>query len=439
MIAVPFIYFGMFLLVHLRKNKWQFDIASLILAIYAFSGFCSIFVDVLDLRSPQTSKYAISFSATFAYCSLITLCVWPFAKYSNLLIQSIRPIKNSRILKLISVVFFAYFVLNLYMSFEAIQTALILDNMEQIRNAHYQGTTEESWVAKFPFVVRLPFTILGMAGGCSWVFFFFSFYCIVVQRMNSFYGLMYIFASFNGLIGSILMGGRSGFVYWAISFLACYLFFLPFINKKQKRIFQLLILIIGTLVFLYMSAMTFARFGEDMGSGELDGSESSLINYSGQAFINFCYFFDTFECPIPSLQILMPLTYKLLGSPIDGGVELQQIISFKSGKELGVFYTFIGQIATTSNNIVAILYCLVLSSASMVIGRKIWKKRNASISTCFFYLTYSSVIFLGLFGHYYAYVTKTASIIMISILLFLLRNKKTSQQYKTESPDQSIK
>ena len=34
MIALPFIYFGLLLVNQLRKNKWQVDIASYILAIY---------------------------------------------------------------------------------------------------------------------------------------------------------------------------------------------------------------------------------------------------------------------------------------------------------------------------------------------------------------------------------------------------------------------
>ena len=38
MVAVPFIYFGSWLLYRLSKNHWHFDIASYIISIFAVSG-----------------------------------------------------------------------------------------------------------------------------------------------------------------------------------------------------------------------------------------------------------------------------------------------------------------------------------------------------------------------------------------------------------------
>lgn len=108
MVSIPFIYFTLLFIYHMRKTRWQFDIASFILAIYALSAFFSILIDMFDLRSIDTYAYKISFSATFAYCGLISLCTYPFMSYSNFKIKRIEPIRNNGVLKFFAIVFFYF-------------------------------------------------------------------------------------------------------------------------------------------------------------------------------------------------------------------------------------------------------------------------------------------------------------------------------------------
>jgi len=84
MIAVPFIYFSIISLVlYFRKGK-RIDFSVIISAMFAVSGFFSILIDVFGLRNSDTANYSISFLASFSYCALITLCLLPFIRYSNL-------------------------------------------------------------------------------------------------------------------------------------------------------------------------------------------------------------------------------------------------------------------------------------------------------------------------------------------------------------------
>ncbi len=420
-VTIPFVYFSLLLFFHWRKNRWKFDIACFILVIFAVSSFCSIFVEALHLRTAYT--YHVSFFATLMYCGLITVCLLPFLRYSHISASNIEPFRAPGMLKFLSILLIIYFAINLYMSMDSIMEALVLDNMAQLRNEHYAGTSEASWMSKMSFVARLPFTLCGYLGGSSWIFIFLSFFCYLVQRMKPIYSVFFLLVSLNGVIGNFLMAGRSAIVYWVFSFVACYIFFKPLMKDNHKKVFRWVFIVFGALMLIYMSSVTMARFGGDFESGFDEDSLYSLLYYGGVSYPNFCYFFDTFDCPMPTLYVLFPFTYKLMGSPIDGGVDLQVILTNMSHKDLGTFYTFLGQIATTSHNIVAVLYCIIFALVAMPICKKI-KRQQASITTCYCYLMFSSVLFLGLFGHYYAYATKTSSIFAFLILLSLFTKRR---------------
>lgn len=432
MVAVPFIYFILLLFFHLRKTQWKFDIACLILVVYAVSAFFSIFVEALNLRSPIT--YRVSFVATIMYCVLLTICLLPFLRYSETQIRSIQPLKKTGLLKFFSVVLFLYFIINLYMSMDAIVESLIMENMASLRNEHYAGTSELTWMGRLPFVARLPFTLLGYLSGSSWIFIFLAFYCFLIQKINPIYSFCFLIVSLNGVVGNFLMAGRSAVIYWVLSFIACYIFFKPLMNDKQTKWLRRLFVVFGALMLFYMASVTMARFGGDLDSGMDEDSLYSLLYYAGVSYPNFCYFFDTFECPMPTLYVLFPFTYKIMGSPIEGGVDLQVILSGMSHKDLGTFYTFLGQILTTSYNFVAVIYCIILALFAMPICKKV-KTQRVTIKTCYCYLMFSSVLFLGLFGHYYAYATKTSSIFAFLVIFSFYKSKKTERNtlYKTDS------
>ncbi len=428
MVSVPFFYFTFLFLYQLRRNKGQIDISCYILGIFAVSAFFSILIDAFNLRSIDTYSYKISFTATISYCALITLCTIPFMLYSNLKIRHIEPVKNSGLLKSIAVIFFLFSLINFVFSIDNIVNVITSDDMSQIRSDHYAGYDEETWISKLPFIARLPFIPLRMVSACSWIFVFLAFYSIVIQKLSKTYAILYLFASVNGIIESINQGGRSAMIFWLIGALACFVFFRPFMIKKQKALFYRVITIIAALFVAYIAAMTISRFGE-RNFGEIDGSQGGLITYTGQPFINFCYYFDTFDCPAPSLQIIFPLTYQIIGYPIQGAGAVQELLSAMTGKQIGVFYTFIGQIIVSSNNFVGVLYCIVLFFISINAARRV-RMGRATIARSYFFLLCSSVLFLGLFGHYYSYAAKTFSMIFWLIFFSLLKPIGASSSVK---------
>lgn len=429
MIAVPFVYFCLLLIHHLAKNKWKVDLASFILLIFTVSGFFSILVDVFKLRSIDTMNYNITPFACLCYLGLLTLCILPFISNTNLAINDLIPIKkrNEIIIKFVAWAFFLYFFLNVVMSWGAITEVLLSDDLSQVRNNHYDDLGEESWLSSLPRIVRLPFVLLNLTGGCSWVFIFFAFYGMITQKMRTYYFYLFIIASFNSVIGNILDAGRSAIAYWVISFIACYIFFLPYMDKGQKSLIKKLFIIVGFFAFLFLALVTISRFA-DRDGGAVSGTQGSIISYFGQTYINFCFFFDNFTCPIPSPQLVFPFSSKMImGDDFLRVGDLQELISIYTGYHVGVFYTFLGHIMVTSNRIIMIVYALFFVMLSIVSVRKT-RYRDVKMSTCFFYYLYSSVIFLGIFTHYYGGVSRTFSVAFWGVVLMLLSIEKNNKR-----------
>lgn len=429
MIVVPFIYFGFLLLYRLKKNNWHIDIASFILIIFTVSSFFSILIDVFNLRSIDTSHYKISVFACISYISLITLCIFPFMHSSNLKVREIQPISNEMgiILKIAAWIFFLYLFFNLIMSWESLVAVITSDDIERIRKLHGTEMADESWMASLTPTLRMPFVLLNLMSGSTWIFVFLAFFCMIIQRMKFTYFILFILSSFNGIIGNILDAGRSAIAYWGISFLACYIIYTPYMRKDHKKVLKRLFVIIGVFAFMFIAAVTISRFGY-RDAGEVSGTQGGLISYFGQTYINFCFFLDEFSCPFPSLQIVFPFLSKLiLGDGFVGVVDLQELISMSSGREIGVFYTFLGHIMVTSNAWIMLIYALLLSSCSLAITHKTQIK-SIRLSTFYFYYLYSSVIFLGIFTHYYAGTTRTFSVAFWGILLMLISKKGKTKE-----------
>ena len=421
MISVPFIYFSILLYLIYMKNGKRIDIAFYILSIYWISAFFSILIDVFDLYSRTLGGYRVTSGATFAYCGLITLCLLPFIFFSSNRIVEIRKIKNPNFLKFLSKITFAYFVIYLIISLPLLYRVLT-GNIGEIRADHYAGYNDEDTVlTSLPFIIRLPFTFFNLFTGCPWILIFLGFYSLVIQKLPMKYSVLFFMASLIGIIQNISQAGRSDTVYWLISFGACYIFFLPFFSKSLiKKIRKFLIFLVAIFA-LYLLMSTISRFSDSS-----EGTEGGLISYAGFSYINFCYFYDTFRCPIPSLEIIMPFTYYVLGLSSGSIVEFQRTLSWITGEELGTFYTFMGQIAVTTSNQIMIAYCILLVVLSFAFVYRIHKGK-VKLLACFFYLVFSSVLFLGLFSHFYGLPSKTFSVITFAFIFARLRsvNKST--------------
>lgn len=420
MVAIPFIYFTILSFILYFRHK-KIDLACYTTIIYAVSGFFSILIDFYKLRYFDVLYYKISFEATFLYCFLITLLLIPIIHYSDAKIKKIKPIKNTKVLKFIAWIFGVYFIIFTVLSFSSIITVFRGD-MKEIRNTLYLGEYNSGWMGNLNPIIRIPFSFMNLLLGCPWIPLLLAFYSYFIQKLSIKYFILLLLGSLLGPIKCIISVDRSGMAYYIIALGACYLIFSSFMTKYQKKKLTIILLILVISIIFYLSILTNSRF-EDTDGGQLSGSIASIIQYFGQSFIHFCYYFEVFKTPEPTLQLIFPFTHQyILGIGFDGAVMLQNHLTLITGKFTGVFYTFLGHISMSAGNIVMIIYVITIFILSLFILNRN-SKSEVNIKDLFFYFFFASQIFLGVFTHYYAFGDKTFSVIAFLIILSYLTNK----------------
>ncbi len=416
MISIPFIYFSLLALFLYRRSN-SFDVSTFICTIYATSGLFSIFAYRSGISEFGLAEHNISFLSAFSYCFLLTICLFPFMTYSSSVINEIRPVKNEFILKTIAWLSFGCFAITVLFSISTF-IQIITGDLDAIRSALYEGDNEmTAYTIALPFPFPLLIAFLNICFNCSWILIFLAFFSLVVQHLHVKYFFLYMLASLSGPWSSVLGVDRSGFAYYILSLLLVFIFFRPMMAKHvQKKVGIVLASVLGLSLF-YLSMVTLSRFDDDS-DAEFSGVDVGLVSYLGQSYPNFCYFFETFESPFKTLNLLTPAISKyVLGEKLVGGTTLQQYIGDKTNQPLGVFYTYLGNILVTSGRGVMVIFCFLYTYILYRFFSKL-QESTLSIIISYVYLLGASVMVLGLFAYFYSTPYRTLSCLAMFYIIW---------------------
>ena len=417
MTYIPLVYFGCLSLFIYQRNK-QIDIAFISSLIFAVSGFFSVLIDINGYRYDDTYHYEISIVPAAVYCILLTLCILPLAKCNIFSRIQIEPVRNVKLIKLLSVVSIIWFLLTVFFSWDRFLFILMSGDMAEIRGDLYKGIAEDSWMLSLPGPVRFVFALINMLFGCPWVLIFLGFYSMIGNRVPLLYSYFFLIASLSGPYNGILGVDRSSSAYWIMSAVTLFVLFRNQLPSKVKKQLSVLGLVAFVGVIAYLAAMTIDRFGERDSSG---GALGSLISYFGQSYINFCYFFDEYDLPYHHFGIVFPFTSEYIFGVPSGGVNIQQEMTWLSHKETGVFYTFIGHMIIGIGQFWAIIMTLVYSFFSFKTLGNINRRKKIDIMSLYLYFAFASVVLLGIFVHYYAGPAKSFSLVAMYFVMRILR------------------
>lgn len=412
MVWIPFIYFSLFLIYILFKKK-TFDISAYIVSLYVISSFFSILIDLNNLRSFDTKNYQITLVPTILYCFLLTLIIVPFYRFKS---EKINFVNIDKATQFDNIVYFYFcsFLLILITSFNTIFQILNGD-LAALRNALGSGES----IVDSPFASNPIIMIAGIFGDFSIVMLLFYFSSICFLKRSKLFNTICLLSSMSVIVLAITGLDRSKIIYWLITYGAMLVLFWKRMSTKQHKNVSMGFILILSLLIIYFISLTTSRFQTNA-----EGSGGSMISYSGQSFINFCFFFDKVNYDQFSLQRIFPLFYKLfVHNGISSTTKLNAEISLRTGKEIGVFSTFIGDIMVASGKIAAFAYCI----AFYITARSIlnYKKR------VFFHFDQILLIFclltvpiLGLFTDFYADFTRTLPLILFVGYAFYLKYER---------------
>ena len=424
MIAVPFLYFMILAIYLIRKNK-GIDICAFIVMIYAFSAFMSILLDIFGIYNINGvyEKIAISPLATVTYCGLITLAVIPFRRIRSLDLKEINMQKNWLADLLSWVLIFTFFI-TIFNTFTHLDTILQSD-LKDVRDEVYSNT-EQVKVTDIQWFLALPETLFSQFSPVAILLYFAN---MATNRKSNLFNWLLLLSSLTPVVKAVLIAGRTQPIYWFLSFMALYILFRPMMEQQQRRKALMPFVVFGGIVGLFVAAVTVARFAMvDIANDT--GTFDSLLAYSGQSFVNFNYFFTQYTVHGIHLDRIFPITNYFIWHPGWNLEDYRDMIWSYSGLNIGVFFTFLGDLLIDLGHFGMVVYVLLFYLLSTYVCRSANEEGTIRLSRMLVILVLFLIPLQGIFYYSY-YKINTGYFVVGTLMVCWVLNHSIKRKYES--------
>lgn len=424
MIAVPFIYFTILAIYLIRKNK-GIDISAFLVMVYAFSALMSILLDLFGIYGINGvyEKIPISPAATFAYCGLITLAVIPFRRIHSLDLREI-DMQKYPIVDILSWVLIITFIITIFNTYTNLDT-ILHSNLKDVRDEVYDNPDQVK-LTGIQWLLALPETLFSQFSPIAILLYFAN---VVQNRKSTFFNWLLLLSSLTPVVVAMLIAGRTQPIYWFLSFTAIYIFFRPMMDPQQRRKALMPFMVMGGLVGLFIAAVTIARFAV-VGVSNDTGAFDSLVAYSGQSFVNFNYFFCEYSAKDIRLDRIFPLTNYFIWHPGWNLADYRDLIWSDSGLNIGVFFTFLGDLLIDLGHTGMVIYVLLFSIVSTLVCRSANEEGTIRLSRLLIILVLFLIPLQGIFYYSY-YKINTGYFVVGTLVLCWVLNHRIKGKYES--------
>lgn len=355
----------MALFIYLRQKHGGIDVSAFLTLLYAFMSFFAIIIEIRGVYDINgvCERTPITFGAVFSYCALLTLSIVPFSRLRSTTLKNIT-ITKTMLYDVVSWGLILTFILTLAMLFSDIYTALTSD-LSEVRSMVY-GDDEGHHVSGLRWWLLLPNTLFSQFSPIAILFFYIN---VSQSRKSKLFNYMLLASSITPILSAILIAGRTQIIYWLLSYLLCFFLFRNQMNAEQRRIVVRPFLVFAGAFVLFFASVTLARFTTNTLDSDTN-TLNSVIAYTGQAFINYNNFFNHYICHKISFNRIMPVSHYFV---IDPGWTLKnyraQIMS-QTGMNIGVFYTFLGDLMVDLSKVGMTIFVLLFAGISTFLSRQ---------------------------------------------------------------------
>lgn len=329
---IPFIYFTLWLILHLINPKMRFGAGAMSLIWIDISALFSIILDARNLYGEWgCNDYALSFSGIALYCLLWTVVLFPLTQLDKKeLTISITKEKLFSFLCVFLIICTAIYI---------IATGAFTNIMEKLSMARHEAYSDSMDMSKIykgkgQFLLWIPLVISN-----SWpllLLCWFVSFCVCVQSWWIRMGLL--ISSLFMMISAYAGGGRAQLVWWIITFFIYFFLFLPNMNKQQKIIGFGMSTIAGIGIIVGILSITLSRFDSSAQNYALN----SIIGYAGQSLNNFCAVLPYTDLSHIYLDRTFPLTNLLINHQIYNLHNYYDFLSSYYPLQVNVFFTVFG-------------------------------------------------------------------------------------------------
>lgn len=411
MIFIPFIYFStIFLFIWIKRRR--LDLSSLLAGVYATTSFLAILIDKNGLYGEAGCVRAnISAEPVILYCLLISISIAPFYSLNKIRRSKMAVVKNPRLFTRIVNVFFLSYILFLFFFLGEIISRL---NASDIASLRIQSAIEGDTLgfSKYSGLTRILARLVFIISSAGMSLQLFYFYSVAFFNKRPRYNRLILICSTSPILIGLLSLDRSKTVYWLLSFVALYVIFRDILEERKKNEIRKALLIFSIPLILYLTFMTAARYGQ---SGV--GSFNSIAIYGGQAFNNFCLFYNKLDAPGFSLDIVFPV----MSAVYDSDMHMTRAELYAQRNiDTNVFASFSGILIREIGVLGSSIYVLIYSFFAFIIFKFI---RNYSLLSLSVILFLYYIPFLGVFGLFYSSVGRVYSAWFFLITSYFLGRK----------------
>ncbi len=417
MVLVPFIYFFS-LTIFFWKKHGCFDICVMMTTLYTVTSLCAIPLVFGEMLVGEggilygNTDLNLGFVPTVLYCVLITISILPFTIFHKKDFKTITPI-TPFVLEVVSLFIIGVSMLNLYLVADS-TVEILSGDLSTVRSDHYEGILSPADVKalSMPAIFKVIYyfraaTILALP---------IMFYHICFDSKPFWYIFLLFFASISSPIAGIQCADRTEVVYYGLMFLFCLLFFGNYISNKFKRIMWSLGIPIGLSFIVYFIAVSDARFNTDDGKGS---AAESILQYAGQSYLNFCYFWECSKSDNISTEREFPL-YNHYVKKVDSNKEQRAKRSGKHGFFISVFPSFVGDIMLDLGVLGVLIWVMVFHLVTLLIIKRPHRESfNVGEMLGIFFM--AGVPIFGIF--YYRYYSFNHSLILLMVLFIYFFSK----------------
>lgn len=424
---IPLIYFGGLTYYFWQKHR-TFDLASYMLLLYTITSLCSVLMVLGGYLSANGGvlydgwEPEFGVVPTFLYCALITITVYPFSL--------IRPEKLESVSNVHRYVIYAFTlfivlqgIIMYYLVGDSI-TDLLNGDFKFLKEAHYSGdiSPADAKMLTMPMPIQFMYLLSFMTLLALPLFFYYT----CVEKRSLWLTSPLLAVSISPILRGVLMADRTEIIHYGLMFFFCLVFFQKFITSRVRNFLVVASIPVLAVGMTYIIAVSSSRFeNEDEGTG------GSMLEYAGQSYANFCYFYDNHNRELYYVEREFPVTSYFVFK--NQYVETKEERTAKEGFFVGVFASHVGSWLIDTGVIGCMLICLFFALlCCLVIAR--YNRHDFDIADVLMLFALGAVPTFGIFYYRY-YSVATAFVYVAAGVLYLF--SKFIIVWKT--PEKSVK
>lgn len=417
MILIPCLFFSFLTLYWWRKHEC-FDICVYMSALYALTSILAIIIVLAELLGEggilfDNGNLKLGVAPTLLYCGLIASSLLPFSMIYGKDIKKIT-INAPLAIDILSWTLIVLSFLNLYLVADS-TLDILQGDLAKVRSDANAGVDSPAALKAetLPFIIKVFYYLNASTLLCIPIFF----YNICFRSKPWWFNGLLVFASLCMPIVGIQQADRTEIVFYGLMLLFCLIFFYRYFSKKNK----ILLLALGSPIVLasvvYLVAVSQARFDDKRSSDSGDRA----IQYAGQGYLNFCYFYEYGKFEYISTEREFPLTNYIFYKRISNNDRRDERAG-EQGFFISVFASFLGDIMLDISPLGLIIWVLSYFIIMMLFIRRSHREEYDLSEIIFIFLMAVIPIF-GIFYYRFFYFTNTLTLLIVIGLLLISKYK----------------